>query len=106
MTKFAILKIGSTQFKVSEGQELPVPKQKGEKGTALSLSEVLLVSDGAKISLGQPYLPKAKVTAQITDQVKGPKIRISTYKAKARFRKVKGFRSQLTKIKIDKISLV
>jgi large subunit ribosomal protein L21 len=105
MSDFAIVKIGASQYKVSEGQELLVAKQKAEKGAKIALDQVLLVVNKSDVKLGQPFLPKTSIKATVVDQEKGIKVRVATYKAKARFRKVKGFRSQLTRIKIDKISL-
>ena len=44
-----------------------------------------------------------KVSAEVVDNVKGDKIRIAKFKAKSRYRKVRGFRARLTKLKIIKI---
>lgn len=105
MAKFAVVKIGSTQYKISEGEEINIDKVGEEKGKSLNFEEVLLLVDDKKILIGQPVVKGAKVKAKIVDQIKGDKIRIATFKAKTRYRRVKGFRSLLTKIKIEKISL-
>jgi len=39
----------------------------------------------------------------VEDTLKGDKIRVARFKAKVRYRRVKGFRPKLTKIKIEKI---
>jgi len=104
MSKFAVVKIGGHQYKVTEGEEIEVPKIEGEKGTALNLEKVLLVADGEKVKVGQPKVKGAKIEAEIIGQVKGEKIRVATYKAKTGYRRVKGFRPLLTRIKIKKIS--
>ncbi|OGV89706.1 50S ribosomal protein L21, partial [Microgenomates group bacterium RBG_19FT_COMBO_39_10] len=67
--------------------------------------KILLLVDEKKKLLGQPLVKGVKVTAEIIEQFKDKKIRVATYKAKSRYRKVKGHRSQLTRIKISKISL-
>lgn len=72
----------------------------GEKGQAVVFNEVLLLVDGKKVKIGQPLVKGAKVEAQIVDQVKGKKIRVATFKAKSRYRRVKGFRPLLTRVKI------
>lgn len=102
--EYAVVKIGGSQYKVSEGEEFEAGKVEGEKGKKLIFTDVLLVVDEEKVSIGQPLVNKAKVTAEIIDQYKGKKIRVATYKAKSRYRRVKGFRPYLTKIKIEKIS--
>lgn len=104
MAKIAVVKIGGHQYKVSEGQELEVEKIDGEKGKKLIFEDVLLVADEKKTEVGQPKVEKGRIEAVILEQKKGEKIRVATYKAKSRYRRVKGFRPQLTVLKIEKIS--
>lgn len=103
MEKYAVVKISGSQYKVSEGDEIEVGKVNGEKDQLLTLDEVLLLVDDGKVKIGQPKVAGVKIKAKIIDQIKGKKIRVATYKAKSRYRKVKGFRPLLTKIKIEKI---
>ena len=98
--KYAIVRIGGTQHKISAGEILEVDKLEGKKGQKLTLNEVLLLVDDQKVKIGQPILKTAKVEIEIVDQIKGEKIRAATFKAKARERKVKGFRPLLTRVKI------
>ena len=100
MKKYAVVKIGGSQYKVAEGDEIAVDKIDGEKGKSLTLEEVLLFVDEKKVAIGQPLVKNAKIKAEIVDQLKGKKIRVATYKAKSRYRRVKGFRSLLTRVKI------
>lgn len=100
MKKYAVVKIGGSQYKVAEGDEIAVDKIDGEKGKSLTLEEVLLFVDEKKVTIGQPLVKNAKIKAEIVDQFKGKKIRVATYKAKSRYRRVKGFRSLLTRVKI------
>lgn len=102
--KYAVVKIGGTQHKIAEGEEIEVEKIEGEKGDSTDFKEVLLLVDDGKVKIGKPKVLGAKVKAKILEQFKGKKIRVATYKAKARYRKVKGFRPLLTKIKIEKIT--
>lgn len=104
MSKFAVVKIGGHQYKVTEGEEIAVDKLEGEKGKNLTLNEVLLVVDGEKVKVGQPWVKEGKVEAEIVDQIKGEKVRVAKYRAKTGYRRVRGFRPLLTKIKIKKIS--
>lgn len=104
MTKYAVVKIGGSQFKVSEGDVIKVDKIDEKKDKSLVFDQVLLLVDGEKVSIGEPYLKNVKIKGTVVDQIKGEKIRVATYKAKSRYRKVKGFRAKLTMIKIDKFS--
>jgi len=102
--KYAVVEINGSQYKVAEGEELDVDKIEGKKGKKLSFDKVLLMVDEKKRKIGNPLVKGAKVTAEILEQFKGKKIRVATYKAKSRYRRVIGHRSQLTKIKIKKIT--
>jgi len=112
--KYAVVKIGGSQYKVAEGDEIEVERiekwelrsgnwEEVKKGTKIEIKDVLLVVDKDKVNIGQPFVKGARVKAEILDQVKGKKIRIATYRAKSRYRRVKGHRKLLTRLKIEKI---
>jgi large subunit ribosomal protein L21 len=102
MIKKAVIKTGGKQYLVSPNQEVEVEKIAGKKGDKLVFDQVLLVvADVLKV--GFPLVKGAKVQARIVEQFKDKKIRVATYKAKSRYRKVKGHRQQKTKVKILKI---
>lgn len=101
--KYAIVKIGSSQHKVAEGEELFIDKITTEKDQPVKIDQVLLVADNGQVSVGQPLVAGITVTARVVDQVKGKKIRVATYKAKSRYRRVIGHRQHLTKIMIESI---
>lgn len=101
--KYVVVKSGGKQYKASEGTILEVDKLNVEAGKPVTFEDVLLFSDGDTVSVGTPTLSTVTVTGKVLDQVKGAKIRIAKFKAKARYRKVQGFRAQLTKVQIEKI---
>ena len=101
--KYAIVNFKGHQIPIKEGQILDVDRIEGEKGGKVKIDQVLLLADNKDINIGTPTLSDVIVEASIVDQFKGEKLRVATYKAKSRYRRVKGFRPLLTKIKIDKI---
>lgn len=103
MSEYAVVKIGGSQFRVAVGNELTVEKLDVEKGKAVEFDEVLLLVTDEKIRIGQPFVKGVKVKAKVLDQIKGKKIRVATYKAKSKYRRVKGHRKLLTKIRIEKM---
>ncbi len=103
--KYAVIQTGGKQYQVSEGDTLEVEKLEGKAKAKLTFDKVLLVVDDKKISLGQPLVKGAKVTAEILEQKKGDKIRVAKFKAKSRYRRIQGHRQLLTKLKILKITL-
>ena len=76
-----------------------------KKDEDVIFDSVLLVKDDDKVLVGQPVVKGAKVKGKVVDQILGEKIRIATYKAKSRYRKVKGHRDQLTRVLIEKIDV-
>ncbi len=102
--KFAVIKLSGVQLKVFEGKEYEVSKLKGNKGDALEVKDVLLVADGEDIKVGKPLVEGATVSLEITSQFKGEKIKGLTFKAKSRNRRRYGFRADLTKVLVKKIS--
>jgi large subunit ribosomal protein L21 len=102
MDKFAVIRIGGKQYRVSEGDEILVDKLTDVKKVT---PDVLLFVDGEKIEIGKPVLTKAKVTVKVLVEVeKGEKIDVFKYKAKSRERRHVGFRAKYTRLLIEKIS--
>lgn len=99
---YAIVKTGGRQYKVAEGDIVKVEKIEGELGSSVALTPVLLV-DGATVTTKADELAKVKVSAEIIDSVKGPKIKILKYKNKTGYKKRQGHRQPLTVLKITSI---
>lgn len=100
---FAVIQIAGVQIKVYEGKEYEVNKLDGKKGDKIEIKEVLLLSDGKDLKLGNPYVEGASVKLEITSQKKGEKIEGFKYAAKARQRKNYGYRSSITKVIVKSI---
>lgn len=101
--KYAVIKTGGRQYRVSEGEVLEVEKLVVEPKKSVDFSEVLLLVNDDTVLVGQPLVPNARVTAEVLEQFKGPKIRVAKFKAKTNYRRVRGHRQELTRIKITKI---
>ena len=104
MTKIAVIKTGGKQYLAKEKDILTVDKLDVAKDAQCELDSVAQFdTEGTAVELGAPLLSK-KVTVKIVDHVAGDKIRIGRFKAKARYRKVTGFRPKYTKIEVVSIS--
>jgi large subunit ribosomal protein L21 len=75
-----------------------------EQGAVYQFENVLLTVDGDAVQIGAPYLENVAVAAKVLEQIKGDKIRVAKFKAKARYRRVQGFRALLTKVEITSLS--
>lgn len=96
--KYAIVEILGRQYKVEPGKELLVDRLKASG--KFECDKVLLLAEEGNISLGNPYL-KEKLTFEVLEEIKGDKIRVAKFHAKANYRKVKGARALQTKIKLS-----
>lgn len=102
MVRYAVIKTGGKQYLVKEKDEFYVDRFEGKEKDKIDLDTLMIFDDNQELELGTPIL-KEKVKAEIVEHVKGDKIRVARFKSKVRYRKVKGFRPYLTKIKIIKI---
>jgi large subunit ribosomal protein L21 len=99
---YAVIRVGTSQERVTEGQLVRVDKRAEENGAVIEFEPVLLV-DGDSVLAG-PALEGAKVTGTIVGVQSGPKIRALTYKAKAIQRRRWGHRQWYTTVEINKIA--
>jgi large subunit ribosomal protein L21 len=100
---YAVVRTGSGQERVEQGQILRVDLRPEEAGSSIALEPVLVV-DGETVLSTPEQLAKAKVTANVVGDEKGPKINAFTYKAKANQRKRWGHRQKYTTVEITGIS--
>lgn len=100
---YAIVKAGGRQEKVAVGDTVIVDRIDAKTGAAVSFP-ALLVVEGATITSDSKALAGVKVTGEIVEELKGPKIDILRYKNKTGYRRRQGFRSQLTRVKITAIT--
>jgi large subunit ribosomal protein L21 len=100
---YAIVNINGVQTRVEPDTVIQVPRLAGEPGAQLTFDQVLLVADGDSIAVGQPYVQGASLTAEVVDHFRGPKLRIFKYKRRNDFRKRRGHRDDLTRLRVTGI---
>lgn len=102
---YAVVRTGGKQYRVGTGDIIEVEKLDGDVGQEITLDDVLLVSNGEQIEIGQPKVESASVQATITGQYRGPKILSFRYRPKKRIRVRKGHRQHVTRLEIKSVSL-
>jgi large subunit ribosomal protein L21 len=75
---------------------------KADANGKIELPALLLV-DGDKVTTDSAALAKVKVTAEVLNDLRGPKIIIQKYKNKTGYKKRQGFRSELTRVQVKEI---
>ncbi|RJQ34880.1 50S ribosomal protein L21 [Candidatus Parcubacteria bacterium] len=103
----AIIKTGGKQYQVAEGTTLKIEKLPNvETGKKVVFDQVLLlIDDKDNITVGKPYIAKAKVEATLVNNLKTKKVDVLKYKNKTRYTVRHGHRHHLSQVKIDKIVL-
>lgn len=99
--KFAVIRTGSKQYLVKEGELLDIELIGQAKKVEF---EPLLIIDGAKVTVGTPIVNGVKATGQVVEtDVKGAKVKIMKFKAKKRVKKLTGHRQHFSRVKISSI---
>ena len=100
---YAIVETGGKQYRVQSGDKISVEKIVAEEGSTVELDKVLLISQDATLTVGQPTVKGAKVLAEVQAQGKGKKVIVFKYKPKIRYSIKRGHRQQLTQLSIKEI---
>jgi large subunit ribosomal protein L21 len=101
---YAVVVTGGKQYRVMKGETLRVELIDAEAGANIEMSDVLLVGDGEKVTIGAPKVEGAKVTATIKSHGRLEKVRIVKFRRRKHHRKQMGHRQYYTEIEITGIS--
>ncbi len=101
---YAVIKTGGKQYKVIPGQTLKVEKLPVEEGQAVDFDDVLLLADGANVTVGTPFVANAKVKAEVVSHGRGKKVKILKFKRRKHHMKRQGHRQDFTEVKITEIN--
>ena len=99
---FAVVRTSGRQEKVEVGSIITVNRVSGDDKGKIELPAVLLV-DGDKVTTDPAKLAKVKVTAEVLNDLRGPKIIIQKYKNKTGYKKRQGHRQKYTQVKVTDI---
>lgn len=100
---YAIVKSGGKQYKVAPGDVIEIEHIDLKPKDKVVLDEILLVSLNGSVAIGKPRVTGVVIKGVVMDHLKGPKIRVSKFKSKSRYRRTTGHRQSLTKVKIEEI---
>jgi len=100
---YAIVELGSSQYKISEGDTINIDRLDKDAGKSFKIDKVMLFANGNKVEVGQPYLKDVKVTAKVVDQLRGPKTEAFKYRRRKGSQQKIGHRKNLSAVSITKI---
>ncbi len=101
---YAVVKTGSKQFRVSQGDKLKVESLSVEAGEEVSLTEVLMLGNGETFTVGAPTIANASVSAKVLSHGRGPKVKIVKFRRRKHHRKQAGHRQNFTELEITAIN--
>ena len=100
---YAVVKTGGKQYKVAPGEKLKIEQIPADVGAEVILDQVLLVSEGEAVRLGQPTVAGATVKATVVAHGRGEKIRIFKMRRRKHYQKHQGHRQNYTELRIESI---
>lgn len=100
---YAIIDIGGKQYKVEEGKYLEIDLTGQAADSKLTFDQVLLVSDGKSVNIGQPTIAGASVSAKVMSDIKDKKVIVYKMRPKKGYRRKQGHRQNFTRVMIEKI---
>ena len=101
--KYAVIRTGGKQYRVSEGDLVKVEKLTGEVGATITLGDVLFIGGNGEVKIGAPLVANATVTGEIVSQAKAKKVLVFKKKRRKSYSRQKGHRQQQTNLKITGI---
>lgn len=100
---YAVVKTGGKQYRVEEGSEVVVEKLDADVGDSVDF-DVLFYSDESKVVSDPGSVSSVLVTGEVVDQFKGDKVVVFKLKKRKGYKRTKGHRQALTRVKVTKIA--
>jgi large subunit ribosomal protein L21 len=100
---YAIVATGGKQLKVAAGDVVTVEKLDAAAGENVTF-DVIFLADEDTIVVDPAELASAKVTGEVLEHFKGEKAIIFKFKKRKGYKRLKGHRQLLTKVRITDVS--
>ena len=94
---FAIVETGGKQYQVEEGRYLDVELLEGDKDSKVVFDKVVMIVNGKKSKVGQPYVAGASAEGTIVKHDRAKKIIVYKQRPKKGYRKKQGHRQGFTR---------
>ncbi|MGQ3676179.1 50S ribosomal protein L21 [Xanthobacter sp. TB0139] len=99
---FAVIKTGGKQYRVAANDVLTLDKLEAEAGATVTFPVLML--GGEEVAVGAPVVEGASVTAEVVEQTRGKKVIAFKKRRRQNSRRKRGFRAELTTVRITEIS--
>ena len=105
MTDYAIVEHGGKQYRVSPGDELLVERTQPDlkQGDDIQFEQVMLVSQGDAVRVGQPMVDGAVVRGQVLASERGDKVIVFKKKRRKGYKRTQGHRQDYYRVRVEAI---
>ena len=100
---YAIVETGGKQYPMTEGRYVDIELLEDEKDSKVVFDKVVMLVNGKKSKVGQPYVEKATVEGTVMSHDKAKKIIVYKQRPKKGYRRKQGHRQAFTRVMITKI---
>ena len=100
---YAIVETGGKQYQVEEGRYVDIELLDGEKDSKVVFDKIVMIVNGKKSKVGQPYVSGASAEGKIVLHGRSKKIIVYKQRPKKGYRKKQGHRQGYTRVMISKI---
>src|SRR5262249_14184331 len=100
---YAVIKTGGKQYRVAADELLTIEKIAGQAGAVVEFAEVLMVAGSAEPQIGAPTVSGARVTAEVVEQGRAPKVIAFKKRRRKNSRRKRGHRQEQTIVRIKEI---
>lgn len=100
---YVIVEVAGKQFKVTQDQQLCIPRLDVTAGSSVTFDKVLLVAHDDGIAVGTPMVADAKVSGKVLAHFRGDTIVVFKKKRRKGYKKTQGHRQDYTKVLIERI---
>jgi large subunit ribosomal protein L21 len=101
---YAVIKTGGKQYRVQAGDLLVVEKLGGAPGDKVAFEEVLMIGEGADVTVGAPTVDGATVSATLVETRKADKIKVFKKIRRQGYRRTQGHRQAETVLRVTGIA--
>lgn len=99
---FAVIKANGKQYRVAAADKITIDHLDAEVGSIFTFPVLML--GGATVAIGAPHVQGATVTGEIVEQTRGDKVIAFKKRRRQNSRRKRGFRADLTVVRITEIS--
>ena len=101
---YAVFRTGGKQYRATPGQRVRVEKLEAAVGDPVEFDQVLMVGEGAAVTVGKPLVAGGKVTAKVIAQERADKITIIKFRRRKHYQRKHGHQQRYTEVEITSIA--